>query len=140
MARPRSLTTVTLLVWVLVGVGAAGSVVSVLLADDLAGPRILLPDGTEPRASYAPVVVVMVIVVASLALVLLEFVRGGHLWARNTLAAILGLVVLGLVAVLATVPPVLLVLVGVVGLALTVCAIGVLFHPDTTAFLQDPTP
>jgi len=139
MARPAPVTWVTLLMWVLVGIGALASLAAVMNSDELAGRPITLPDGTVPRADYAPVVVVMCIVIASLLLVLLEFFRGGHTWARNTLAPVLLLLVFGVGTLLATAPPTSLLLTGGAAALVALAMTALLFHPHTVAFLADPS-
>ena len=109
MERPVAVTRVVQLVWTLVLLGAAMAVLAAFLDDEIlrsfngAG---LSADDTRVAPSFTPVVIVLDVVVTSLVLVLLEFVRGGHNWARHCLAFAFVLLAVSFVAMLTTGPPV----------------------------------
>lgn len=107
--RPVAVTRVVQLVWTLVLLAAAMAVLAAVLDNEIlrsfdgAG---VSADDTRVPPSFTPVVIVLDIVVTSLVLVLLAFVRGGHNWARHCLAVAFVLVGVAFVAMLRTGPPI----------------------------------
>ena len=88
-----------------------------------------------------PVAVVMLIVMALLAVVVLEFFRSRHGWARLALTATIVLMALGTCATLRIGPPAIFVVLAVIGLVLQVAVVVALWHRDTSAFLRsEPLP
>ena len=96
------------------------------------------PDASSLKPpAIAPVAVVMLIVVGLLALVILEFFRAQHGWARIALTTTAALMALGTFATLRIGPPTLFVVLSVVGLVLQVALVFALWHRDTSAYLRD---
>ncbi len=136
--RPRSVTRVVQLVWALVLLGAALTVLAAVLDDEIirstqaAG---VSADDTRVPPSFTPVIVVLYVVVAVLVLVLLAFFSGGHNWARHSLAATLVLLALATVATLLTGPPVAFLAPVAATLVLDALLVHLLYRPATTAYV-----
>jgi hypothetical protein len=137
--RPASVTRLVRLVWVLVLLAAAMTVLAALLDDEIirststAGTSA---DDTRVPPSFTPVVIVMDVVITSLVLVLLAFVSGGHNWARHCLALAFVLLAVATAAVLRTGPPGAFVPPAVVWLGLDGLLLYLLYRPETTAFVR----
>ena len=90
MARPASVERASWVIWALVVVATAVTVLAVVRDDDLvaawAGGQGRSVDDTRVPPSFTPVVVVLYVVISILLLVLLAFLRGGHNWARHCIA------------------------------------------------------
>ncbi len=137
----------------LVGLMGLGTVLTVLLEDDLIrawaernpGAREIIESGgiDALRASsisipaFVPVVVVMFIVMLGLLGVLRVFFREGYEWARLSLAAVSLLIGLGagLIAFRED-PPAVFVVLCVVTILVDVAFLALLAHPDTTEFVR----
>lgn len=137
--RPTSIRRALRLIWLLVGVGAAITLLAVVLSDELvrawAGGRGLSADDTRVPPSFTPVAIVLFVVVATLLLVLMDFLRGAHNWARHCLGAGCVLVVLGGAAVIRTGPPVAFDVAAVVALLVAVALALCLYAPETSAYV-----
>ncbi|GAA5151230.1 hypothetical protein GCM10023340_29760 [Nocardioides marinquilinus] len=136
--RPTSVTRAVQLVWLLVLLALAGTVLAVVFDDELlraSGAAGTTADDTRVPPSLAPVAVVLYVVVVSLLLVLLSFVLDGHNWARHCLAAAVGLLGVGTVAVLVTGPPLAVVVGGVVTLVVDALVVRQLYRPATAAYV-----
>jgi hypothetical protein len=137
----------------LVGLMALGTVLTVLLEDELIrawaehneGAREILAEGgldalkasSISLPAFVPVVVVMFIVMLGLLAVLRVFFREGYEWARLSLAGV-GLLVglgAGLIAFREH-PPAVFVVLCVVTLLVDVVFLALLAHPDTTEFIR----
>ncbi len=128
-------------IWALVAVVVTSGVTALLtlvFGDDLdeawAADRTDL-GSVEPPA-FAPVAITMFVVVAVLAVVLLLFLQQGHNWARVLLSALVVLMAIATIASLRANPPILFLVLSVVGLSLDLAAALLLWHPDTRAFTR----
>jgi hypothetical protein len=137
--RPPALTRVTQGVWLLVLLGAALTVLAIVLDDEIIRSTragTVSADDTRVPPSFTPVVVVLDVVVSSLVLVLLAFVQGAHNWARHCLAVAFVLIGVATVAVLRTAPPVAFVPPVVVFLLLLGVLVHLLYRPGLSAYLH----
>ncbi len=132
---------------------ALATVLTVLLDDQLIeawarrnpGAREILQDGgiealknsSIALPAFVPVAVVMFVVLLGLLGVLRVFLREGYEWARLSLAGVGLLVGLGsgLIAFREH-PPVVFVVLAVATILVDVAFLGLLAHPDTTAFVR----
>ena len=142
--QPQSVTRATWALLALVLVGAVTAVLTVVLRDDLvdswAGNNTARADGlttdTIAPPSFAPVAVVLFLVVVGLAWVLMVFLRAGYGWAQ-ILMLVLGVgVVIATLAGLRTSPPVVFVVLSLVSLVLDAVLLVLLAHPDTRAYVR----
>ena len=150
---PSSVVNAQRALGVLVALMAIATVLTVLLEDSLieawarrsaAGREILAEGGIEAlRASslslpaFVPVVVVMFVVMLSLLAVLRVFFREGYQWARLALAGVA--VIIGLASGLIAFredPPLVFVVLCVVALLVDLALLVLLFHRDTTEFIN----
>ena len=137
--RPVALTRLTRGIWLLVLLGAALTVLAVVLDDEIIRSTragAVSADDTRVPPSFTPVVIVLDVVVSSLVLVLLAFVRGGHNWARHCLALALVLLAVATAAVLRTAPPGAFVPPVVVFLGLLAVLVHLLYRPGVTAHVH----
>ncbi len=137
-AEARAVRLLHGLVWALVVFAAAISFLAVLLDDEIlraTGGAGVSADDTRVPASYSPVVVVLYVVVAGLVLVLLAFLRGGHNWARHSLAVTFALLAVSTVAVLRAGVPVEFVPLLGAWLALDALVLYLLYRPETSAYV-----
>ncbi|WP_148614678.1 hypothetical protein [Nocardioides rubriscoriae] len=135
--RPVVVIRVVQLVWAMVVLAAAITVLAVVLDDEIlrSTASVVSADDTRVPPSFTPVVIVLDVVVTSLVLVLLAFFRGGHNWARHCLAATLVLLAVATAAMLRTGPPVAFVPPVVVWLGLDALVVVLLYRPGTTAYV-----
>lgn len=150
---PTTVTRATQALGALLALGVVAAVLSVLLEDQLirswaednasvrktlrAGGLDAVKDSSVHIPAFAPVAVVLFIVVAGLALVLAAFLRARHSWARTCLAVLLVFTALGTVAGLQTAPPAVFVVLAIASLVVEAVLLVFLFHPETTAYLRD---
>ncbi len=95
--RPTSVTNALRAQWALVGLGAVGTLVTVLMRDDLLADWAQSRGGLDAveqsgiaTPAFVPVAVVTFIVYALLAWVLAVLFREGHAWARWSLLLLAG--------------------------------------------------
>jgi hypothetical protein len=150
---PGSVVNATRCLSALMGMMALGTVLTVLLQDDLieawaegnpAAREILRDGGLEAlKASslslpaFVPVIVVMFFVLMALLSVLRVFFREGYEWARLSLAGVgllIGLTV-GLI-VFRESPPALFLILCLVIIVVDLALLVLLFHRDTTEFIR----
>lgn len=150
--HPTTVTRATQVLGVLLALGAVAAVLTFVLEDQLitswaednpsvrktlrAGGLAAVKESSVHIPAFAPVAVVLFVVLAGLALVLVAFFRDGHAWARTCLAVLIGFTALGTVAGIRTAPPAVFVVFAIVSLLLEVLLVTLLFHPATTAYLQ----
>ena len=138
-ARPASVVTAVRLIWALVALALVVSVLAVVyddaLADVWAGGQGLAADDTRVPPSFAPVVVVLFVVVASLILVLVAFLQGAHNWARHCLAGFVLLIAVATVAGVVAGPPAQFVVCCVLSLVLDAAILVLLYRPETSRFV-----
>ena len=150
---PRSMVNAQRALGALVALMGLGTVLTVLLEDDLirswaehnAGAREILDDGgmdalkasSISLPAFVPVVVVMFVVMLGLLGVLRVFFREGYEWARLSLVAVALLIGVGagLIAFRES-PPAVFVVLCVVTLLVDVAFLALLVHPETTEFLR----
>lgn len=123
----------------LVAVGAVGSVLAVVLRDELvAAWSVGHPvDSAIQPPSFVPVVVVLYVTFASLMLVLLALLRSGQNWARHCLAGLVVFLAVGTLATLRTGPPPLFVGFAALSLVLDAVTVFLLWHPATGARVHE---
>ncbi|GAA4694291.1 hypothetical protein [Nocardioides nanhaiensis] len=136
--RPASIGRV---IWLVRGLVAAGAVVTVLVVvfwDQLVAAWSAghPPGSAIQQPVFVPVVIVSYLTIGGLLLTLLPFLRGGHDWARWSLVATIGLIVLATVGGLRTSPPTVFVLCGAVSLVYNAVILFSLLRPDTHRFLR----
>jgi Trk-type K+ transport system membrane component len=136
---PRRPGSATGAMWLVAGMIVLTGVTALLTAvfeDDLVGAwaqgRTDL--GSVQPPAFVPVAITMFVVVALLALVLLEMFRHGHDWARILLTALVLMMTLATVAGLRTGPPAFFLVLSLVSLVVDLAALALLWHPDTRAF------
>lgn len=150
--QPTSVTRASQVLYALLALGAVVALLSVVREDSLvrswaednASVKDLYRTGglDAVRASsvhipaFAPVAVVLYIVVAGLAWILGAFFRAGHGWARACLAVLLAFTAIGTVASLRTGPPVLFIVLAAAALLFEALLIALLLHPDTSGYLR----
>lgn len=139
-SRPASVDRAVLLLWGLVVVGAAVTVLVIVFRHELADAWSAghPPDSAIKQPEFVPVVIVSYVVLAGLILSLVPFLRGGHNWARHSLAATVVFVAFATVAGLRTGPPPVFVACAWVSLAYNAVLVFYLFHRDTTAYVRGP--
>ena len=139
MARPASVERASWVIWALVVVATAVTVLAVVRDDDLvaawAGGQGRSVDDTRVPPSFTPVVVVLYVVISLLLLVLLAFLRGGHNWARHCIAAGAALVAIAVVSGMRTDPPVEFVVAAIGILILAAVLLVLLYLPTTNAYV-----
>ncbi len=137
MQPPMTVVRAVQLVWVLVVAAAVITIVSVVFDHDLVatwGDHGVSADDTRVPPTFAPVAIVLFVVVAALMLVLMALFRDGHDWARHSLGAGVVLVVIATVSVVRTGPPTLFVVLALVTMALEIALLVCLYAPSTNAF------
>ena len=142
-ARPTSVTRAVQLVWLLVVLALAVTVLAVVFDDDLVaawGGQGVSADDTRVPPSFTPVVIVLFVVVSSLVLVLMALFRDGLNWARHCLAAGFVLIAIAALAGVRTDPPALFVVFSVVALLLVALLLVLLYLPTTHAYVSDRAP
>lgn len=137
--RPTSVTRAVQLVWLMVLLAAAVTVLAVVFDDDLvtawiggAGRSV---DDTRVPPSFTPVVIVLYVVVASLLLVLMSFLRNGHNWARHCIGAGTVLIALSITSGIRTGPPTVFLTAAILALVLDALLLVCLYLPTTTAYV-----
>ncbi|CAN5537139.1 hypothetical protein BH11ACT8_BH11ACT8_19850 [soil metagenome] len=137
--RPTSVTRAVQLVWLLVLVGAGVTVLASIFDEDLvtawAGGQGRSADDTRVPPSFTPVLVVLFVVVSSLLLVLMSFLRNGHNWARHCLGGAMILVAVAIVAGIGTSPPTVFLLAAIGALVIDAVLLVCLYLPSTSAYV-----
>lgn len=139
--RPASVVRASLVVWLLIGVATVATVLAVVVDDETivawVGGQGRSPDDTRVPPSFTPVVVVLYVVISLLLLVLLVFLRGGHNWARHSIAAGAGLVVFAVGSGLRTDPPIEFLVPSLAVLLLAAVLVVLLYLPATSRFVGE---
>lgn len=151
-AVPASVTNAIRMVWIVVGLTGLTALLTALFRDDLvltwaAGnpdARALVESGglqaLEASAitipEFTPLAVALFVTFAAFALVLVAFFRGGHNWARLSIAGlVLFATFVSVLSIVRGLPPVFLAL-AVVSLLAYAVLLWLLFHKDTSAFIK----
>ena len=136
--RPASVTNALRAQWTLVGVGAVGTLLTVLLRDDLLEDWAASRGGLDAveqsgiaTPAFVPVAVVTFIVFALLAWVLAVLFREGHGWARWSLLLLAGGCLFAAFVTYRADPPGTFLLLGAVSALLDLVLIRFLVHPDS---------
>jgi hypothetical protein len=139
-SRPASVDRAVLLLWGLVVVGVVVTVLVVVFRQELAEAWSAghPPDSAIKQPEFVPVVIVSYVVVAGLILTLVPFLRGGHNWARHSLAATVVFIGITTVAGLRTDPPAIFVACAAVSLIYMAVLLFHLYHRATTAYVRGP--
>jgi len=133
---PTSMRVAVWLVWGVVGVSGLTALLTVILRDQL------LASWQEGRSleldppAFVPVAITLFVVVELLGWVLVVFFRNGHGWARWSIAVLV--VFAGFAAAIGLNGglPAAFVILTAVSLLLYAVLLAVLFHKDTTAYLN----
>ncbi|WP_122817212.1 hypothetical protein [Nocardioides pantholopis] len=152
VSRPRSLDRMMQVIWAFLAVGAVATVLTWVLEDDLvrswaegnatarerlaSGGLDAVREGPVQVPEFVMVAAVLFLVIAGLVWLLAIFVRAGHEWARISLAVLLVLVAIAVVAAIRTGPPAIFVALGVLALVLEAVLLFFLLHRDTSAYLH----
>lgn len=152
VAVPSTVTNAIRMVWVIVGLTGLTAVMSAIFRDDLvlawaegnpeaeklvqAGGLEALEKSSITIPALVPLAFSLFAVFAGLALVLVAFLRGGHNWARLSIAAlaVFAIFVTGL-SIVRGLPPVFLILAGISMLAYG-ALLWLLFHKETSAYIR----
>ena len=137
--RPTSVTRAVQLIWLMVALATVVTVLAVVFDDDLvtawvggAGRSV---DDTRVPPSFTPVLIVLYVVVASLLLVLMAFLRDGHDWARHVIGASTVLIALSIVSAVRTDPPTVFLVSAILALVIDALLLVCLYLPSTTAYV-----
>ncbi|MFC7497561.1 MULTISPECIES: hypothetical protein [unclassified Nocardioides] len=136
--RPVTVTAGVWLTLSLVVLSVVTAVLSILFKSELldAWQSGREDTGSVEPPDLVPVVVVMLIVLALLLVVLAEFFRSRHAWARVAITvAVIGMA-LGTLATLRIEPPALFVVLSVASLVLEAAILIALWHRDTGVYLR----
>ena len=136
--RPASVKAAVWLTMALVALSALTVVLTLVFKSELtdAWESGRSDAGSVEPPSIVPVAVVMLVVVALLAVVVMEFFRAAHGWARWALTATIVLMAIGTLATLKIGPPALFVVVSVLALVLQVAVVVAVWHRDTGAYMR----
>jgi hypothetical protein len=150
---PTTVRRATQALGALIALGAVAAALSVVLEDELitswaehnpsvrktleAGGLDAVKESPVHIPAFAPVAIVLFIVIAGLAMVLMAFVRARHSWARACLAVLVAFTALGTIAGLRTDPPTVYLALAVLSLVIEAVLVWLLFHRDTTTYLRD---
>ena len=139
-SRPASVDRAVLLLWGLVVVGVIVTVLVIVFRQELAEAWSAghPPDSAIKQPEFVPVVIVSYVVVAGLILTLVPFLRGGHNWARHSLAATVVFIGITTVAGLRTDPPAVFVACAAVSLVYNAVLLFHLYHRATTSYVRGP--
>ncbi|UMG92093.1 hypothetical protein [Nocardioides sp. TF02-7] len=131
--RPAAVELATWLLWTLVVAGLVMSVLVVVFRDDLADAwSPASSDGSTVRPlEFVPVILVLYVVVAVLAVTLIPLMRHGHNWARHSLASIVVGILFVTVATVRTSPPTLFRWLIIVAAVLSAVSLVFLWHPQS---------
>jgi hypothetical protein len=137
---PNTVVRAVRLLWGLVGVGLVVTILVVVFWDQLvdAWSAGHPPSSSIKQPEFVPVVIVSYVVFAGLILSLIPFLRGGHNWARHSLAATVVFIAISTLAGLRTDPPPVFVVCAIVSLVYNAVLLFLLWHRDTTAYVRAP--
>jgi hypothetical protein len=149
LQRPASVTNALRVQWALVAVGAVGTVLAVVMREDLLrawadsnpaaraivaeGGLVALEQSAISIPSFVPVAVVSFIVYACLAWVIAVLLREGHAWARWSLLALAASLLFAAFVVYRADPPTPFAVLGVVTVVLDLVLVWFLLQRDTGA-------
>jgi hypothetical protein len=152
LQRPASVTNALRVQWALVAVGAVGTVLAVVMREDLlrawadsnSAARAIVAEGglvaLEQSAisipSFVPVAVVSFIVYACLAWVIAVLLREGHAWARWSLLALAASLLFAAFVVYRADPPTPFAVLGVVAVVLDLVLVWFLLQRDTGEWVR----
>lgn len=149
---PTSMTRATQALAALLALGAVAAVLIVVLEEELitswaehnpsvretfeTGGLDAVKESSVQIPAFAPVAIVLYLVMAGLALNLLAFMRLGHDWARTCLTVLVVSTGLGTIAGFRTDPPTLFIVFAIVSILIEIVLVYFLYQRDTTAFLR----
>ncbi|KQW53341.1 hypothetical protein ASC77_03400 [Nocardioides sp. Root1257] len=136
--RPTSVVVAVRLTGALVALSGITALLSVVFKDELMDAWRSGRDdaGSVQAPAIVPVAVVMLVVFALVALVLLQFFRSGHGWARVALTVTVVVMAISTLATLRIGPPTLFVVLSVLGVLIQLGVVAALWHRDTAAYLR----
>ena len=133
---PSSVRLASRLLWVVIGLSGLTALLTVVMRQTLLDAwAVGKPEDLTPP-SFVPVAITMFVVVALLGWVLVVFFRGGHAWARWSIAALICFTAFVSVQSLWRDLPLAFDVVTAVSVVVEAALLVLLFHPDTNAFLQ----
>lgn len=139
MQRPTSVTRAVQLIWVMVALATVVTALAAVFDDDLVtawvGGAGRSADDTRVPPSFTPVLIVLYVVVASLLLVLMAFLRDGHNWARHVIGGSTLLIALAIISAVRTGPPTVFLVSAVLALLIDALLLVCLYLPTTTAYV-----
>jgi hypothetical protein len=136
--RPAAVTAAVWMTGALIVLSLVAAAFSVVFKSELldAWQSGRADAGSVEPPDLVPVVVVMLIVLALLLVVLAEFFRARHAWARVAITATVVALALGTLATLRIGPPALFVVLSVASLVLDVALLVVLWRRETGIYLR----
>lgn len=149
---PSAVTNAIRMTWVVLALTGVTALLTFLFRDDLvlhwaegnpeaqrlidSGGLTALEESAISVPAFAPLAIWLFVTFAALAVVLTAFVRGGHNWARHSLAALVVFAGFGTgVSMTRDLPPVFLGL-AVLSLVAYLVLLWLLYHKDTNAFIK----
>ena len=140
---PASVKTAINLIWAGVVVSILSTLLTIVYLDDLIDDIVGADAAIDRDTAQVSVIVGAVfgiVLGVGIAILFIYFLKKGANWARIVYTVLLGLsIVFGLFGLLGS-QPVVLLLLGLVGLVLSIATIVFLFRPDSNAFFSAPTP
>lgn len=136
---PESVRTAVKLIWANIALGVLSALVTFVLLDNIVDTALEGTSGLDRDAAQLSVIggtIVGLVVSVGLAALFAYFISKGANWARiiYTVLTVLG-ILLSLLGLLST-QPVILLLLSVVGLALSVAILFFLYRPDSNAYFK----
>lgn len=140
---PASVKTAVNLIWAGVVVSILSTILTIVFMDDLIDDIVGADAAIDRDTAQVSVIVGAgfgIVLGVAIAILFIYFLKKGANWARIVYTVLLGLgIVFGLFGLLGS-QPVVLLLLGLVGLVLNIATVVFLFRPDSNAFFSAPTP
>ncbi len=140
---PASVKTAVNLIWAGVAVSILSTILTIVFMDDLIDDIVGADAAIDRDTAQVSVIVGAgfgIVLGVAIAILFIYFLKKGANWARIVYTVLLGLgIVFGLFGLLGS-QPVVLLLLGLVGLVLNIATVVFLFRPDSNAFFSAPTP
>lgn len=138
-APPESVKTAIKLIWASIALGLLSAIVTFVLLDDIVDSALEGATGLDRESAQLSIVggtIVGLVVSVGLAALFAYFIGKGANWARitYTVLTVLG-IVLSLLGLFST-QPVILLVISVVGLALSVAILSFLYRPESNAYFK----
>ena len=136
--RPLAVDLACWLLWFLVAAGLLVCVMVVAQRDDLGAvwSPMQVGDSTVQPVEFVPVILVLYGVTAILAAALIALFRGGHDWARHTLAAIVVGILIVTIATVRTDPPMLVDASAIAAAVVSAVTLVFIWHPQSHRYVR----